>query len=104
MNEEVKSELAEKIDQFKKELDPFFPESGGGNKGALIIVIDNDAPDDKSVLSGLVMGKHSAIAIAISKVMEESAQAREVLRDGVKFFEFKQNPLLQILEKIAESK
>lgn len=30
MNEEVKSELVEKIDQFKKELDPFFPENGGG--------------------------------------------------------------------------
>ena len=29
MNEELKSELTAKIDQFKNELDPFFPESGG---------------------------------------------------------------------------
>lgn len=32
MNEELKSELTAKIEQFKKELDPFFPESGGVKK------------------------------------------------------------------------
>ena len=102
MNEEVKSELVAKIDQFKNELDPFFPESGGGNKGVLIIMIDNDASEDKSCMSALVRGKRSALAIAISKAMESSEQAREVLMDGVRFFEFKQNPLMKLLDIIAK--
>lgn len=102
MNEELKSELTAKIDQFKKELDPFFPESGGGKKGVFIVLIDNDVSEDDSILSALVMGKASSIILGITKAMENSEEAREVLRDGVRLYEIKQNPLLKLLENIAE--
>ncbi len=104
MNEELKSELTAKIEQFKKELDPFFPESGGGKKGVLIVLVDDDASEDDSILSALVMGKASSITIGISKAMESSEEVREVLRDGVRLYEIKQNPLLKLLENIAELK
>ena len=65
-------------------------------------MIDNDASENKSCMSALIRGKRSAIEIAISKAMENSEQAREVLMDGVKFFEFKQNPLMTLLDIIAK--
>ena len=104
MNEELKSELTAKIEQFKKELDPFFPKSGGGKKGVFIVLIDDDVSEDDSILSALVMGKPSSITIGITKAMENSEEAREVLRDGVRLYEIKQNPLLKLLENIAELK
>ena len=48
------------------------------------------------------MGKPSSITIGITKAMENSEEAREVLRDGVRLYEIKQNPLLKLLENIAE--
>ena len=104
MNEELKSELTEKIKKFKKELDPFFPKSGGCKKGVFIVLIDDDVSEDDSILSALVMGKPSSITLGITKAMESREEAREVLRDGVRLYEIKQNPLLKLLENIAELK
>ena len=86
-----KKELIREVEQFCDKIEPLF--KGETERGIVIMAVE-DTENDNLSISALVRGSGRLILFGIADAMDGNKDLREVIRESVSFYDFKNNPLI----------
>lgn len=85
-----KKELLREVEQFFDKTDPLFK---GETKRGIVIMAVEETENENLSISALVRGSGNVILFGMADAMEGSKDFREIVRESVSFYDFKNNPL-----------
>lgn len=90
---EEKSEFIELTSQYLDEAtENFMPKGSQHEKALLLVAIDNDSNNKKTLLKVGLVGKRDVLIPGIAKVMRDSERVKFALKEAVTFCDFLDNP------------
>lgn len=104
---EEKSEFIELTSQYLDEaVEKFMPKGSQHEKSLLLVAIDNDSNDEKTMMKVGLIGKRDVLIPGIAKAMRDSEHVKDALKEAVTFCDFLDNPRKAVegmLEEIIKS-
>ncbi len=102
-----KSEFIELTSQYLDEaIEKFMPKGSQHEKALLVIAVDNDSNEEKTLLKVGLVGKRDVLIPGIAKVMRDSERVKDVLKGAVSFCDFLEDPskvIKGMLEEVINS-